>query len=174
MKANKIFDFSQDKLNRDDIFGNAITNTFDRENIDFLEPLSSDYKNIENWYFQKVSPGLARGTRKLLRIESNGRIVAMGIAKKEDEELKICTVRVLPEYAGKGIGVKIFRELMNWLGTELPIITVSQEKALDFERIFAYFGFQLTSSHLNLYRTGMVEYFYNEPMLMGKFFKRFE
>jgi|SRR5471030_28249 len=172
MRANKILGCSQTEPSDTDISKSTLTTSFDSENIIFLEPLSLDYQGIEKWYFKKVVPGLAAGTRKLIRIERDGRIVAMGIAKKEDAELKICTVRVLPEYEGKGIGIRIFRDLMSWLGTSKPLLSVSQDKILDFERIFEYYGFQLTSSHLGIYRTGMVEYFYNETILISAFFNR--
>jgi hypothetical protein len=131
-----------------------------------------DYQDIENWYFEKVVPGLARDTRKILRIERDGRIVAMGIAKKEGGELKICTVRVLPEYAGSGMGIRIFRDLMTWLGTDKPLLSVNHEKISEFRRIFKYFDFQLTSSHLGIYKPGKVEYFYNESILLSRFFRR--
>ena len=74
------------------------------DSIKFLLPLSESYPEIEHWFKAKVIPGLYNETRKLFIKRRNGRIAALAIAKKTQSERKICTVRVAPEYIGKGLG----------------------------------------------------------------------
>lgn len=135
----------------------------ERQALRFLMSLSADYPNIESWYLKKVLPDLRDNTRKMIVIERHGRIVAIGIGKDSCSEKKICTVRVSPEYAGKGLGIRIFGDLMDWMGCQRPHLTVSQPKLALFERIFEHYGYCQTSAHLGLYVPKRVECFFNEP-----------
>jgi len=128
----------------------------------FLRPLSEDYPDIDHWFCTKVVPGLRAGTRLLLPIERHGQLVGLGIAKNEDER-KICTVRVAPNYFGRGIGVRIFDQLLRWLNDDRPHLTVSSTKLPAFQRIFDSYGFKLTSAHRGLYVPSLCELGFNEP-----------
>lgn len=132
------------------------------EALQFLLPLSNDYPGIDQWFATKVVPGLRDGSRTLLRVERDGYLVGLGIAKKEDNERKICTVRIAPSHVGKGIGVRIFDRLLTWLDYDKPHLTVNTEKLPSFERIFEYYGFKLTSSVPGLYLPSSVELGYND------------
>lgn len=136
----------------------------EREALAFVRPLSPDYPGIEDWFIGKVVPGLRVGTRHLVRIERHGQIAALGIAKAEGNETKICTVRIAPEFVGRGMGIRVFDALMSWLGTDLPLATVSETKLGDFQRIFEHYGYRLTSVRTGLYVPGHAEYLFNEPL----------
>ncbi|WP_311276824.1 GNAT family N-acetyltransferase [Methylobacterium sp. WCS2018Hpa-22] len=133
------------------------------EALAFILPLSTEYPNIEEWFCGKVAPGIQNGTRHLLRIERDGRLVGLGIAKSSPFEKKICTVRIAPEYVGKGLGVRIFDGLLHWLGTDQPHLTVSEKKLPAYERIFEWYGFKLTSKSRGLYLPSVTEVRYNDP-----------
>jgi hypothetical protein len=135
----------------------------EREALNFILPLSPEYPGIEAWFLGKVVPGLHNGSRKILRFERHGRLVALGIGKMEPDERKICTVRVSPEYFGRGLGLRVFDELMSWMGTDVPHATLSKEKLPEFRRIFERYGFALTSAHDGRYRPGKIELLFNEP-----------
>ncbi|MGE0603317.1 MAG: GNAT family N-acetyltransferase [Xanthobacteraceae bacterium] len=128
--------------------------------LEFLLPLSSEYPEIFDWYVCKVVPGLRAGTRLLHAVERNGSIVGVGIAKLEDEK-KICTVRVSPEYVGRGVGVRLFDQLLKGLRTDMPCLTVSETKLPAFQRIFDSYGFKLTGIVNGRYVPGVVEYSFN-------------
>lgn len=130
--------------------------------LSFLVPLSEDYPGIERWFVRKVVPGFRAGTRLLLPIEREGTLVGLGIAKNEPDERKICTVRVAPSYAGRGIGPRIFDGLLNWLECDQPHLTVSAVKLPLFERIFDYYGFLETSVCQGRYRPTVSELGYND------------
>ncbi len=129
--------------------------------LDFLLPLSRDYPGIEEWYLGKVVPGVDQEKRKIFTYERDGRIAAIGIAKSERGEKKICTVRVHPEYFGRGIGVRVFEELLTWLDVSKPILTVAESKLHLFERIFDYYGFELSGSRMGMYVAGATELGFN-------------
>ena len=134
--------------------------------LSFLLPLSNDYPGIDGWFTSKVAPGVVVGSRKILTYERNGQLVAVGIAKKDPLEKKICTVRVDQSYFGRGLGVRVFADLMNWLDEEQPVLTVSNVKLPSFQRIFDHFGFVPTSATPNLYRLGSTEIGFNETGLL--------
>ncbi|TGX55233.1 GNAT family N-acetyltransferase [Sphingomonas gei] len=127
-------------------------------------PLSDDYPGIDCWFRRKVVPGLRSGTRFLLPVERDGRLVGLGIAKNELDERKICTVRVSPHYSGRGVGVRLFDGLLKWLDDDRPHLTVSATKLPVFERIFDHYGFDVTSAHEGLYTPRAVELGYNEAL----------
>lgn len=137
----------------------------ERRALAFLLPLSDDYPGIDCWFALKVIPGLRSGTRYLLQMERDGVLVGIGIAKNEEDERKICTVRVAPSYAGRGMGVRLFDGLLKWLDDDRPHLTVTQGKLPAFERIFDYYGFAVTSAQQGRYVPHAVELGYNETTL---------
>jgi hypothetical protein len=129
----------------------------------FLVPLSADYPDIARWFSHKVVPGLRTGTRVLISVERGEDLVGIGIGKREPSERKICTVRVMQSFAGRGIGLRLFDQLLYWLDDDRPHLTVSEIRLPSFERIFEWYGFKLTSLQRGRYVAGVTEFFYNEP-----------
>jgi acetyltransferase (GNAT) family protein len=132
------------------------------EALAFLLPLSPDYPNIEQWFRTKVVPGLRNNSRILIRVERHGQLMGLAIGKREPGEKKICTVRVAPRYFGRGIGVRLFDGVLRWLDDDKPHLTVSEGKMPAFERIFDFYGFDLTSVRRGLYQPDASEFAYNE------------
>ena len=142
--------------------GHSALKPCEAEALAFILPLSTDYPEIERWYREKVVPGLRDGTRTLVRVERGDDLVGLGIGKIEGGERKICTVRVAPSHAGRGIGVRIFDSLLKWLDVDHPHLTVTQHRLPAFERIFDYYGFGMTSVRPGLYVPHASELGYNE------------
>jgi hypothetical protein len=134
----------------------------EREALAFLVPLSDDYPGIENWFREKVVPGLRNDSRILLRVERHGQLIGLAIGKREPDENKICTVRIAPSYFGRGIGVRLFDEVLRWLNDDKPHLTVSETRLPAFERIFDFYGFKSTSVQPDLYIPNISEIAYNE------------
>jgi hypothetical protein len=130
--------------------------------LDFLASMTTSYPNIEQWFLLKVVPGLNEGSRYIVIVEEKEKIVAIGIAKREDGEKKICTIRVDTEYLGRGYATLLFENMFDWLGTRTPLITVEAEKVFEFKKIFEKYKFTLTSIKYGAYRLGRAEYIYNE------------
>jgi hypothetical protein len=140
---------------------------YEAETLRFLRPLSADYPGIESWFYNKVVPGLRDGRRELLRVERDGQLIGLGIAKNESDERKICTVRVASSYIGRGTGVRIFDGLLRWLDVDQPHLTISARKLPIFERIFDYYHFTFTSARKGLYVPEGCELGYNERDILA-------
>jgi hypothetical protein len=137
------------------------TTPCEREALAFLLPLSANYPDFEHWFLTRVVPGLRDETRRLIRIDRDGRLIGIGIGKKDDVERKICTVRIAQSHFGRGMGLRIFDSLLSWLGTDQPHLTISETNLPAFERIFDYYRFQITSAHRGLYVRDTIEFGYN-------------
>jgi hypothetical protein len=146
----------------------ALLKPGEREALEFLLPLSSDYPGFELWFLTKVIPGLRAGTRKLIRVERCDTLVGVGIAKSDDVEKKLCTVRISQSQFGRGFGIKLFDSLLHWLETDKPHLTVSEKKLPAFQRIFEYYGFDVTSTQLGRYVPHVIEVAYNETELQSQ------
>lgn len=140
----------------------------EREALHFISSLSEDYPNIRSWYVNKVVPGLRTRTRFLLPVHRDEKLVAVGIAKNDGFERKICTVRVAPHHAGRGLGLRVFDALLKWLDDDRPGLTVSSTKLPAFERIFDWYGFRLTGVENGLYVPGRQEIGYNDAIFAKK------
>ena len=67
----------------------------------------------------------------------------------------------MPEFQNKGIGIKLFQKSFDALETEKPLLSVSERKLSEFEKIFNYFGFVQTEKYSDLYKKNMIEISYN-------------
>lgn len=134
----------------------------EREALAFLAPLSADYPDIETWFVAKVVPGLRGGTRSLLRVERDGRLVGLGIAKNEGGERKICTLRVAPERNGRGDGLRLMDAMLAWLDEDRPHFTVAETRLPVFERIFERYGFARSWRRRGLYLPERTELGFNQ------------
>lgn len=119
------------------------------------------YPHFQEWFFYKVLPDLVHGRRMIISEVRNDKIAGLSILKVSEEK-KLSTLKVSTDYLNKGIGLKLFEKSFSILETEKPFLTVSEEKLVEFSKIFGYYGFKLTSVHEDLYRKGKKEFFYNE------------
>jgi GNAT superfamily N-acetyltransferase len=126
-----------------------------------LAPLSDFYPDFDRWYWQTVVPGLADGTRALRLVERDGEIVGALIAKRDDDERKICCLWVRDDRKGRGYGVRLIKEAIEWLGTPKPLVSVPEERLAEFAPTFAGFGFVLTEAVDSAYRPGRKEFVFN-------------
>jgi N-acetylglutamate synthase-like GNAT family acetyltransferase len=126
----------------------------------YLKDAETYYPEFRKWYTEKVIPGLFFADRELIIENRDNNIAGIAIIKKEEN--KLCTLRITDNFQNKGIGLKLFEKSFESLNTEKPFLTVSEEKLVEFEKIFKYYGFKMTSIHNDLYRKGKKEYFFNE------------
>lgn len=119
------------------------------------------YPHFQEWFFYKVLPDLVHGQRMIISEIRNDKIVGLSILKVSEEK-KLSTLKVSNAYLNRGVGIRLFEKSFEILNTEKPFLTVSEEKLIEFSKIFDYYGFKLTSVHEDLYRKGKKEFFYNE------------
>lgn len=120
------------------------------------------YPDFQKWFYNKVIPDVLEDKRKILLEIRNNKIAGIAIIKNTSKEKKLCTLRVIDKYQNKGIGIKLFERAFEELDTSKPFLTVSEEKYKKFEKIFKYYGFELTNKIKDYYRKGKSELFFNE------------
>lgn len=123
------------------------------------------YPRHNEWY-KGVVQELRDGTeREMIIVYDSKTIAGVSILKKSQIEKKICSLRVAKEYRGKGIGTSLFKKSLEFLETDKPILTVSQGKKEEFQKIFNYFGFSLEQTYYGKYMPTLNEYCYNGILL---------
>lgn len=130
-----------------------------REQLSYLETI---YPGFRHWFDRKVQPGLLAGTRYLDVIEYEDKLAGIVIAKNDGGERKLCTVWVHPDFRGLGIGIRLIKAACLWLGTDRPLVSVSEANHAPVDKLLKKLGFLHTSSKMNP-KTGLIEHFYNEP-----------
>lgn len=144
-------------------YNGKISNLY--ENIKYL---CRDYPDFHNWYFNKVVPGLMKGTREILlcfvltNIKNKKlKLVGLAILKNTEIEKKICTFRIEKKYRGFGLAKKLFEKCFEVLGTRKPLITISEKRKKFFEKYIEEFQFECTQEKKGFYQENSIEYVYN-------------
>lgn len=126
-----------------------------------LAQLSSNYPGVQEWFNFKVIPGLSNGTRDILLITHKNDIAALSIFKNDFSEKKICTIRVVPKYQHMGLGSIIVETGMEYLNTRYPLITVPENKMVQFNKLFNKYDFHIHDVKSNVYIPESREYYFN-------------
>lgn len=110
----------------------------------FLSILREDYPGFEKW-LKRVFIEIPLGRRVVVLDTDNGVIRGLAILKNTTGEKKVCTLRVGEKYRRQGIGTRLLRESYRILGTDRPLLTVSERNIDSFMPFLAKEGFELTS-----------------------------
>lgn len=143
------------------------------------QEISKSYPGHIKWLNETFTNGLWNGTRgysfavdygtKILfpygdcfdRV-STYKLSGCSLLKNTPEEKKICCLFIDPYYRKKGIASQLIRDSFEILGTEKPLITVSENNLAMLDPIIKKFNFELTSVQDSVYRKGVKEYYYNQ------------
>lgn len=123
--------------------------------------LKEDYPDFYKWYYDQVRDGILNGNREIIFTIAKDYIAGVAILKKEQNEKKICTLRVFDNFQHNGIGKKLVLGSFDYLHTYKPLITVSSHREYQFRRLFNYFGFKKGSELSNYYSFGKKEITFN-------------
>ncbi len=126
-----------------------------------LRGVSQYYPGFAQWFDSRVTPGLLSGERAILLEYRDGRLGAAAIIKHDAQEKKLCCLRVAEPLQSSGLGVRLFERSMAELQTERPLLSVADESVEQFDRIFRYFGYDLTEEYEGLYRPRHTEFVFN-------------
>ena len=119
------------------------------------------YPNFDDWFWNKVVPSTVTGDSDLILAEEHDQLVGVAMTKAGDDP-KIRCLRVIPEYANRGIGIHLIDRSLKLLGHDKPMITVPEEKIHELSRIVINrFGFDLQYVDRGLYRPAKLEYQFN-------------
>lgn len=131
------------------------------EVLNFLKSMSDDYPSIERWFIDTVIPGYRHGTRHIVKVERHGKLAGLGIAKKENDEKKICTLRVTDDYIGRGIGYRLLDDMPHWLDDDKPHVTVGAHKMPMFNKMFDRYNFVKSDQKSGMYVPSKIEIGFN-------------
>lgn len=129
-----------------------------------LSFLKKDYPDFYNWYNDKIVNGVDKGSRHIFVATpmNNSNIIAgVLILKDEREEKKICTLYVMENHRGKGIGVAFIDCAINVLKTNKPMITISEHNKELFNPLLSKYNFKENKEYPDYYRKGVSEFAYN-------------
>lgn len=128
----------------------------------FISRLIWEYPNFRHWYENLFDEDkVIKVDREILICEKDFQIVGVAILKSNQEEKKICTLRVAREFQRQGIGRRLMELGFEWLQTDKPMITMHKSKQHEFASLMDYYGFELEQQQQNYYHIFSTEYVYN-------------
>ena len=154
------FDKSSKSLDCQKMFSILCCSYFNEIQI-FLKDTKQYYPSFDQWFYNKVVPGVLNSNRQIILEVIDKRLAGISIIKNSFEK-KISTIMVNDNFQGRKVCYKLFQRSFEALNTDKPFCTVSEEKLPEFQNVFNYYGFKLTSVHESLYRKGKTEYYFNE------------
>lgn len=135
-------------------------------NLSFLR---TEYPDFTSWFYDKVVPGLENGSRDIFIATSSrdyNHANGILILKNTNNEKKICTLFVDEQSRKNGLGCKFIELAMNRLDTNFPIITISENRKNDFNKLLQKFDFKLFDRYGDFYKKGITEYSYNGHLII--------
>ena len=127
-----------------------------------LRCLNIEYPDFYGWYDRLFEEDRElHSSREIIICEKEYHIAGVAILKSNEEEKKICTLRVLKPYQRQGIGRKLMELSFEWLEEDKPLITLHKSKQNQFAPLFNYFGFTLEEKQWNYYNIFSTELSYN-------------
>jgi GNAT superfamily N-acetyltransferase len=123
--------------------------------------LHESYPGFDEWLLGKVIPGIYAGERTAVVELRDSAVAGLVIVKHSDTEKKLCTLRVRPDFESRGLGVRLFETAFDLLGTDHPLLSVSEPSIPKFSRLFTHFGFSKEAVYGGLYLPHVDEFSYN-------------
>jgi hypothetical protein len=125
-----------------------------------LSNIDIDYPNFNTW-FDKSIIDIIRGNKSIIICKD---FSGVAILKHTKIENKICTFRVEEKYQHKGVGTELMYTCLDILQDSKPIITVSDKRIIQFEKLLNKFNFDNDFCLYQPYKLGVNEYFFNSKI----------
>lgn len=119
------------------------------------------YPDFGSWFWGNVPAGMDAGTRRVFTHRSHVGVDAVVIAKRTREERKLCTVWVADHARRRGLATDLIDEACGWLGTQLPLISVPEERMPELAPLLDRRGFVHSAALPSYYRQGRTEHVFN-------------
>lgn len=123
--------------------------------------LEHEYPFFKEWYYEKVKNGILLDKRDIVFAMVDEHIAGVSIIKNDNDEKKLCTLRVSESFQKRGIGKSLIEDSLMALDTRYPLITVNSSKNYQFKRLFDYFGFKQVQCYKAYYISFLDEISYN-------------
>lgn len=114
--------------------------------------LSGYYPLFDQWLESKVLPGMLSGERSILVEHYRRRFSGLAIVKDDGIEQKLCCLRVMPEFQGTGVGLRLFERAFEKLENDMPLLSIAEEQRETFKKLFSHYGFELAKEYKGYYR----------------------
>lgn len=111
--------------------------------FDLLKRNSYQYPEQDRWYYRVNVPRVLSGEGEQTVLLDGDKVIAM-MSLKLNGEKKLCAIRVDENYQKQGISEILFEEAFELLGTDKPLITISESKLLMFDSVIKQYGWNLT------------------------------
>lgn len=129
--------------------------------LDVFKTMDIKYPNFDDWYGKIFVEVLMGNVRREMVLALDGTTIAgILILKDMDGEKKICNIVVLPEYRKQGIATALFEMAFEYLGTQKPMISISQDLVPSFAALIRKYKFKLTNIDYT-YSQHKIEFYYN-------------
>lgn len=131
----------------------------------YLSDFRPTYPDFQPWLNKKVLPEVSSNSYQrdviftLTRDQKS--TVGFAIVKNTFEEKKICSFYILPAYQHLGYGSALMEECFDYLGTELPLITMPERCKELFEGLLNKYKFSFKHELADYYSDGNMEYVFN-------------
>jgi len=126
-----------------------------------LSGVSPYYPNFKEWLFFTFSKSFRSGERRILMAHNGTDVCALSLLKATEDESKICTFFVLPEFRGRGLGRELMGRSLYSLKGGATIITVAEERHSELRPLLVESGFGVFEESLGAYRPDKIEFFYS-------------
>lgn len=110
----------------------------------------SQYPEYYKWFFSKNIPRVINGSGDIIFYLDGLEVVGISILKNDDEK-KLCTFMVNPEYRKMGHSKLLLEDSFEYLKTEKPVITIPEFRMIEFSSIIDAYGWEETSIIDNYY-----------------------
>ncbi|MGN0919638.1 MAG: GNAT family N-acetyltransferase [Alphaproteobacteria bacterium] len=123
--------------------------------------LKETYPNYTDWYQKVFLPGLKKGERMYIIAKEKEQLAGCALIKKTNEERKICTLFVAPEFRKQGVAKCLIKAAVNKLGKQ-PLITVSSKNITPLKPLLGKMGFHLSRTKKSAYNPKDTEFYFND------------
>ena len=134
-------------------------------NAHYLQQFRQSYPDFQYWLNSKVFSDVLKNPsqRDVIFILTPDLKSAAGFAvlKNMPSEKKICSFYIAPAYQHSGYGSLLMEECFRYLGTNTPLITMSEKCKELFVPLLQKYNFQYVHELPNYYVPGLTEYVFN-------------
>lgn len=128
-------------------------------------PVSGTYPGYAAWYKNVFIPGLKKGERMyIVALDENENPAGCVLVKNTEDEKKICTLFVSPQFRKHGLASMLLETALKELG-EHPSVTVSGRNMMQLKPLLDRKGFHLSGKRKGAYGADDTEFYFNDKKL---------
>lgn len=124
--------------------------------------INDTYQKYNKWLFTKFFPELKTGKRKIIiAYTKENTPIGVALLKDTNEEKKICCLFVREDCRSRGIASNLMKKSCEVLGTDKPLITVSDKNLPMLQRLLDKNGFKFSYKRKGAYQQKDTENYFN-------------